>query len=203
MSVLLPLAALIFAAAITPGPNNYLILRAALAGGAAAAARAASGVIGGGVAMLLLAFAGVGQSAALGRCIGVVGGVWLAALALAQLRAAWRGDVSAESAAVAFGAWRMAAFQWLNPKAWVMVSSVAAAAATLPHDVSPVSPLVATIALFVATTSLCLMLWAAGGRAAAGWLREPRRRRAFEAAMGMLLFVSALSLALRAAGGAA
>ena len=198
MSQLLPLAALIFAAAITPGPNNYLVLRAALAGGACAAARAATGVVAGGVVMLLLALAGVGQSALLGRIVGTIGGLWLAALALMQLRAAWRGEMAADSAANVPGVWRMAAFQWLNPKAWVMVSSVAAGAAALPGEAA-----IATLALFVALTTVCLALWAAGGRAASNWLRDTRRRRLFDAAMGALLLVSALILALRAAGGAA
>ena len=96
----------------------------------------------------------------------------------------------------------MAAFQWLNPKAWVLVSSVAAAAATLPADAARFAP-AAALGLFVALSALCLACWAIAGRAASNWLRDTHRRRAFELAMGVVLLVSALSLALRAAGGAA
>jgi threonine/homoserine/homoserine lactone efflux protein len=69
---------LLFAATVTPGPNNLLMLRIGLEGGLHAALAPATGVVLGGVAMLLLTYAGV--AAAFARPPRSAG------------RAAWRGS---------------------------------------------------------------------------------------------------------------
>ena len=55
MQALIASATLVFAAAITPGPNNFLVLRIALENGVRAALPAIAGVVLGGLAMLALA----------------------------------------------------------------------------------------------------------------------------------------------------
>ncbi|HET9473144.1 MAG TPA: LysE family transporter, partial [Steroidobacteraceae bacterium] len=58
---LLPLAGVLVAAAITPGPNNFIVMEAGARGGLVSAGRATLGVILGSLLLLALILAGVGH----------------------------------------------------------------------------------------------------------------------------------------------
>src|SRR5688572_5799299 len=79
---LLPLAGVLVAAAITPGPNNFIVMGAGARGGLASAGRVALGVILGSVFLLALILAGVGRALAqfpqLGAVLSLAGGTYLA-----------------------------------------------------------------------------------------------------------------------------
>jgi len=86
-----------------------------------------------------------------------------------------------------FGA---AAFQWINPKAWLIAVGAAA------EYLSPQQPLIAQLAriflVFLAVGMPCLMVWALLGSGAGRLLRSPARLRAFNVAMAVLLVLSLL-----------
>src|SRR6266446_7815278 len=82
---------LLFAATVTPGPNNLLMLRIGLENGRHAALAPATGVVLGGVAMLLLTCAGLARAFAthpwLRAATAICGaGRWGTRLAQAALR---------------------------------------------------------------------------------------------------------------------
>ena len=191
-------AGLIFVAAITPGPNNLIVLAAAVRAGLAGAGPAILGVVAGSLALLVLAWAGAGalfdRAPAL-RIATLVAGV--AYLIWIGVRLAWpampkRGsDVRTAGRMPPATARGLALFQVLNPKSWVLVLTVTAAA----PDSSTLAGLGILAALFVAIPGLCLTAWACAGAALAGWLETPAIRRRFDCAMGALLIASAAMLA--------
>jgi threonine/homoserine/homoserine lactone efflux protein len=180
-----------FAAVVagTPGPSNSLL--------AAAGARAGFRR---GLPSLL------GQATGMGAMLFVValglGGVLLAhPLALQVLR--WGG-----AAMLCWIAWRiataphadqitnapagfvsMAAFQWINPKGWLVAA--AAIAAFLDRRSGGVLAQAAVLAILFMLVALPACLpWLAAGAALQRWLRAPRARRVVNAAMAVLLAAS-------------
>ena len=81
MDALIGVAGLVAVAAITPGPNNLVVMRTAAHSGFMGALPAIAGIVAGGLAMLLLVIAGVGVLFAaeprLYSLITVGGGVYL------------------------------------------------------------------------------------------------------------------------------
>lgn len=198
METAIATAGVIFAAAITPGPNNLIVLAAAVRAGFAGAGPAILGVVAGSVALLVLAWAGTGalfERAPVLRSAVLVAGV--AYLIWMGVRLAWPAMPKEGPGNRTAGrmppttARGLALFQVLNPKAWVLVLTVTAAA---PDD-GTLTGLGILAALFVAIPGLCLTVWAFAGAALAGWLETPAIRRRFDCAMGAVLIASAAMLA--------
>ena len=82
------------------------------------------------------------------------------------------------------------AFQWINPKAWLI--AVAAAGEYLLPNQSIVIQLARIFLIFLAVGMPCLMVWALLGSGAGRLLRSPARLRAFNIAMALLLVLSVL-----------
>lgn len=85
----------------------------------------------------------------------------------------------------------VAAFQLLNPKAWVLVTTAAAA-------MSGTGSVFLLAALMTLVTGLCLSLWAMAGAVLSRLLARPRARRWFDRAMGGLLAVCAIGIVTNA-----
>lgn len=79
-----------------------------------------------------------------------------------------------------------AAFQWVNPKAWTMALTAIALYAQGPGLV----PVVLVAGVFLCTNLPSIALWAATGSALSHWLQDPRRLRAFNISMALLLVAS-------------
>jgi threonine/homoserine/homoserine lactone efflux protein len=80
-----------------------------------------------------------------------------------------------------------AAFQWVNPKAWVMAVTAMAVYA------SPQSPFVSVVvvaAAFALVNLPCVSSWAGFGVALRGFLADPARLKWFNIAMGLSLVAS-------------
>ncbi|MHB8730235.1 MAG: LysE family translocator [bacterium] len=82
-----------------------------------------------------------------------------------------------------------AAFQWVNPKAW-LVSASAAGTFLTTRAGSPVVQAISLAALFVLAALPSCFPWLAFGAAVQRLLRTPRRLRAFNVTMGALLALS-------------
>ncbi len=192
---LLPLIGLLVASAITPGPNNFIVMEAGARGGLLAAGRVALGVMLGSV--LLLAFAVAGIDAVLARfsqlnlALGVLGGLYLAALGASLLLRANASAAAAPARTLPSSLLGVAAFQLANPKAWLLVGTAAA-------TVSGTGGTLQLGLLLVLVSGTCLSLWGIAGAVAARLLARPSFRLWFDRSMGALLATSALSIVAEA-----
>ena len=194
MHGLLACAGLLLAAAITPGPNNLVVLREAGRSGLPGAAAAIAGIVLGGLALLTLTVAGAGavlaSHAMLRQALGAGGAAYMAWLGL-RLLGSLRRDAKpvGDQVALPAGMLGLFGFQFLNPKGWAMVLTVVAASAT-----TDLSGYLQLALLFALVPLACLSLWAMAGRLLGVHLTRPRSRRRIDAAMGVLLLGSALLL---------
>ena len=190
MQDLLAPTGLLLAAAITPGPNNLVVLRIASRAGVRGALPAIAGIVAGGLVLLAVAARGVGRLVALHPAwrawMGLGGALYLAWLGACLLAAGLRGvDTGTSSKALPTGVSGLICFQLLNPKAWVMALTVVAA-----WPAPGLRAYLPLACLFTAVPGACLLLWSACGRLLARWLAHPAARRSVDAGMGVLLLAS-------------
>jgi threonine/homoserine/homoserine lactone efflux protein len=184
---LLALLAYAFVTSITPGPNNLMLLTSGVNFGFTRTIPHMLG-IGIGFVVLLLAV-GLGLGAvltafpALHTGLKIAGGAYLLYLAwkIAMSRSI-EGKGEAKSRPMTF--LEAAAFQWVNPKAWVM------AVTAMAVYTDPAAPLwsVFLIGLVFGIVNLpSVSTWAGFGMALRGFLADPTRLKWFNIAMGILL----------------
>ena len=186
----LPLLTYVATMSVTPGPNNLML--------------AASGV-NFGFRRTLPHMLGI--SIGHGMQVAIVGGllawvmVWLDSVRLELVLAgcsylmwlAWRqaraGQPGGSAKAQPLGFIGAALFQWVNPKAWMMVLN--AAILFLPRGGGWSAAL--SLALMCALINLpCIALWAMAGDRLRARLSEPRALRVFNYTMALLLALTAL-----------
>jgi len=83
-------------------------------------------------------------------------------------------------------------FQWVNPKAWVMVLAAAGAHAGLAPDHLVRTAIV--VAVFAAATPVACALWVGLGEALHRLLSGPRAGHIFSLLMAVLLTATAVSI---------
>lgn len=195
---LLALLTLAVVGSFTPGPNNTIAtvtganhgLRAAVPHMIGVPLGFGSMLVAGGLGVAALLLAQPWLAAAI-RWIGVGYLLWIA----------WRiGSASAAAApsgerglAKPLTLWQSAAFQYANPKAWMLA---AATAGTFMATDATLARTALIVAIFGAAAVASLLLWAWAGAALRGWLAVGRRLDAFNRAMGALLAATALWMAL-------
>lgn len=186
----LPLLTYVVTMSVTPGPNNLMLAASGVNFGLRRTLPHLLGVsIGHGVQVLIVAGALTWVMAwleALRLPLVFAGCAYLLWLALRQARA---GAPGAGGAARPLGFLGAAAFQWVNPKAWMMVFNVAIL--FLPRDGGWPAALV--LALLCALVNLpCIALWAVAGDRLRRWMKQPRVLQAFNLTMAALLALTAL-----------
>ncbi|WP_426753473.1 LysE family translocator [Myxococcus sp. Y35] len=190
-------AGLLTVAALTPGPNNLVVMQAGARSGWRGALPEILGAVLGGLGLLAVVMLGgtalfellpaARTALAVGGCLYLL---WLGAgLVLGSLRPA-RPEAAVGPTALPAGVAPLLGFQFLNPKSWVMVLTAVSAV----QVGSTGAALAWLAALFVLIPSVCLVLWAALGALLSGALRRARVRAWFDRAMGLLLVASALLL---------
>ena len=178
------------AAAGTPGPSNVLLTATGANVGVLRGLPCLLGVtIGMGVMMFVVAF-GLGSvvlaNPAVLRALNWIGAAFLLWLAW-KIATAGRGDGAAGRKPVGFiGA---AAFQWINPKSWLVCASAAGAYLHAQAGSALAQALVFGL-LFILASLPCCFVWLAFGATAQRFLRTERARRTFNIAMGVLLAAS-------------
>ena len=192
MSTELWLAASLFAMAslITPGPNNTMVLSSGVNFGLRRTLPHLLGIAIGFSLMQVLV--GLGLHGVLGRYPQVlqglryVGGAYMLWLAwkLATSRSV-PGALPANARPLSF--WGAAAFQWVNPKAWVMCMT--AMTAYLPVDAT-VPQVLLLGGLFLVLGLPCVGSWAAFGSSMRQFLQDPLKLRIFNIAMALALVAS-------------
>ena len=190
------LAASLFAvvSSITPGPNNMMILASGVNFGFARSLRHLFGIsLGFGLMILLV---GLGLHTLLERFPLIYSAMrWVGAAYLLGL--AWRlanagpPSANAPSAPQPMGFIAAAAFQWVNPKAWVM--AVTAISTFLPAQAQPLH-IVSLTALFIALNLPCVATWGAFGSAMRRILQDPKRLRFFNVTMALALVASLIPM---------
>jgi len=180
------------AAAGTPGPSNALLTATGANVGVLRGLPCLFGVaIGMGLMMFLVAF-GLG-SVILHHPAVLEGVKWCGAAVLCWL--AWKiataGRSSATTAGPPVGFLGGAAFQWINPKSWLVCAS---AAATFLEDgaTSALAQSAAFGLTFVLASLPSCFPWLAFGAVLQRVLRTERARRVFNGVMGALLAASVL-----------
>jgi threonine/homoserine/homoserine lactone efflux protein len=194
-------AAVLFAlvTTITPGPNNTMLLASGVNFGLRRTVPHLLG-ISAGVAFLMLAV-GLGLAQAFARFPWLYTVLETASVAY-LLYLAWKIGTSS-SVQVREGERRpmrfheAVAFQWVNPKAWMMVLT----AATTIHLHASLSVNAAMMALvFIVIGLPCITMWAAFGMSLRRFLQRPRWLRAFNLTMAVLLVLSLYPIVEKLAG---
>ena len=179
-----------FVTSITPGPNNLMLMASGVNFGFR---RTIPHMLGIGVGFLtLLLGVGLGLGAALTAfpalhlALQVAGGVYLLYLAWRIASTRSLGD-GASASTRPMTLLEAAAFQWINPKAWVMALTGIAVYS------SPESPFLSVVLVSVAFAVVnlpCVSSWAAFGVALRSFLADATRLKWFNIAMGLALAAS-------------
>ena len=186
------LAATLFAlvSSITPGPNNAMLLASGVNFGFRRSLRHLAGVQVG--FWLLLVVTALGLHSALTHfpsfylVLRIAGASYLLWMAW-KLATASTGSAEAQSQSQPMGFWAAAAFQWINPKAWVM--TITCMSTYLAADASAADT-ATLIAMFVVVGLPCSFIWLAFGQTMRQWLQDPVRLRIFNVAMAVALVAS-------------
>src|SRR5688572_11683341 len=185
-------AMFVFAAvtAFTPGPNNIMVTASGVNFGFARTIPHLAGILIGFQVMLVACGAGLGALftayAPLQYALKIVGAAYMLWLAwkVANARPA---DDEPDSSARPLTFLQAAAFQWVNPKAWVIAISAIAIYVRPSHWLVDFAILLAVFGIF---TVLSTATWTGFGVALRGLLRNPRHARIFNAIMAVLLVAS-------------
>lgn len=188
--LLLALTVFVFVATITPGPNNVMVLASGANFGFVRSVPHMLGIACGIVVMVAAVGVGLGG---LFRAYPVLYDIlrWVGAAYLLYL--AWRiaragsPEVSGRRSDGPLGFFGAAAFQWVNPKAWVMV--LGAVTAYAPREDYFFNVMILA-AIFGAICIPCVAVWTAFGTALGRFLGSPLRVRIFNVTMAVLLVLS-------------
>jgi threonine/homoserine/homoserine lactone efflux protein len=185
---LIALTTLAVAGSFTPGPNNVIATVTGANHGLRAALPHILGVPFGFGTMLAAGSVGVAALLVahplLGQAIKWLGIGYLLVIAWMIMRA---GSIGERTLARPLTFWQSAAFQYANPKAWMLAAATAGTFMTSQPGVS----------VFALAAATSLVLWAWIGAALRHWLQCGRRLARFNLTMGVLLAATALWMALR------
>lgn len=186
------LAILLFAftATVTPGPNNVMIMASGLNYGVRRSLPHYFGICVGFPVMVVMVGMGIGtvfeRFPVVHEIIKIAGVAYL-------LYLSWR-IASASPVALEGGEgrpltfWQAVLFQWVNPKAWVMVTGAVAAFTSVSIGIY-VQVLQITSA-FALVAFPCVAMWMIFGLGLKKLLKNPLYQRAFNIAMAALLISS-------------
>ncbi len=186
----LPLMTYVATMSVTPGPNNIMLAASGVNFGFRRTLPHLLGVSVGNSVQVLIVASGLAWVMAwldaLRLPLVVVGCAYLLWLALRQARA---GQPGRGGRVEPLGFVAAALFQWVNPKAWMMVLNVAIL--FLPRDADWMTA--AGLALLCMSVNLpCITVWAVAGARLRTWLQQPAALRVFNYTMAALLAATAL-----------
>ena len=188
--LLLALVVFAFVTSITPGPNNFMLLASGVNFGFRRTIPHMLGIGGGFLSLLLGVGFGLGALLtaypSLHLALKLAGGAYLLYLAwrIAMSRSLSEKDGKAARPMTFLEA---AAFQWVNPKAWVMAVT---AMAVYSEPAAPFLSVLVVALAFALVNLPSVSTWAGFGMALRGFLADPVRLKWFNIAMGLALAVS-------------
>ncbi|MCD4514170.1 LysE family translocator [Brucella pseudogrignonensis] len=193
MSFEIFLALLVFAfvSSVTPGPNNLMLLASGVNFGFR---RTVPHMLGIGVGFFVLLLAvGFGLGALIETMpsfytsLKFAGGAYMLYLAWKIATSRSIGESKASDSGVPMTFFQAAAFQWVNPKAWVM--AITGIATYANHDNYYVAVLLVSAA-FAIVNLPSVSVWAGFGTLLRNWLADPTRLKWFNLTMALLLVLS-------------
>ncbi|HCI88439.1 MAG TPA: LysE family translocator [Gammaproteobacteria bacterium] len=180
------------ATCVTPGPNNTMIMTSGLNYGIQRSLPHYLGIILGFPAMVVAVGLGLAslfeQYAVLHLLLKVAGASYLTFLAW-KIASAPVSDLSVTEGKP-FTFLQAAAFQWVNPKAWVLAVGATAIYTVVGSDHSLQVLVIAII--FLVFGAPCIMLWLWFGASLKRLLQKPESVKYFNYAMATLLMLSLL-----------
>ena len=196
---LLALVTLAFVGSFTPGPNNMIATVTGANHGFRAALPHVFGVPFGFASMLIAGAVGVAALllanpliASLIKCAGIAYLLFIAW----QLARSHSTEAGVRDGPVMkpLSFWQSAAFQYANPKAWMLV---AATTGSFMASNATITSIAIIVSVFSIAAIGSVVTWAWAGAALRSWLAVGSRMRIFNVAMGVLLAVTALWLAMQ------
>ncbi|MCQ4270051.1 LysE family translocator [Pseudomonas kuykendallii] len=188
--LLVALIAFAFVTSVTPGPNNMMLLASGVNFGVRRTLPHMLGISLGFMLLVIAVGLGLGQLfervPLLFTALRYLGAAYM-------LYLAWRiaGSAAPQTRADARGKpftfLQAAAFQWVNPKAWIM--AIGAITTYAPQENFIINVLLIA-ALFALINCPSVGLWTVAGSLLRRWLERPRILRVFNVGMALLLVAS-------------
>ena len=195
------IAVLIFSTvmAFTPGPNNAMLASSGSRFGLARTLPHAAGVTLGFPVMIFLVGLGLASillaSPLLQLAMKSVSCAYLLWMAFQIARSSTAKENSGRDKPLSF--LQAAAFQWINPKAWLMAVGAISAYTTASGRLYLEVGIIAAVSLVVSIFST--LTWAAFGAGIRRWLRSPAALRCFNIAMALSLVASMVPIMIEIA----
>lgn len=187
-SLFLSVAVFSFVTSVTPGPNNTFLLSSGANFGLRKSIPYLNGIMAGLTGMMIALGAGLGviftTLPLVYQVLKWVGFAYIVRLAFLIVRSTSKSE-TAEAEYIGF--WKATTFQFVNPKAWVVVASFMA---TMVPVGSGLAATTFICLLFLVFTYPGALLWAVAGQVLKEWLSKPSRRRVFNIAAAILLVLS-------------
>lgn len=199
VQTIISLTVFAFVSAVTPGPNNLMLMASGTNFGFVRTGPHMLGVILGFTLMVLLV--GLGLGAVFAALPGAML-VLKVASTLYLLYLAWRiavsppprlDDMESEGRPLSF--LQASAFQWVNPKGWTM--ALTAAAVYVPAQSRVVGAVMVAL-VFLVVNVPAATIWAAAGVQLRRLLHRPKAYRAFNVTAALLLVLSLYPVLTRA-----
>ena len=182
----LPYATYSFVMSITPGPNNVMLTASGANFGFRRTVPHLLGISTGCAVQLIAVYAGLGalftRWPVLQTVLQWAGAAYLLWLGWKLVRS---GEVAEGHAPQPISFLQAAAFQFVNPKAWVM--SLSAVALFLPGGMNTLAASTYLISMMVIINMPCIAVWALFGTALRGLLKRRPARLAFNVSMAVAL----------------
>ena len=192
--MLVSVAIFSFVTAVSPGPNNTFLLSSGANFGLRKSLPYLSGIMVGLIGMMTAMATGLGiiftTLPLLYQILKWVGFAYIVWLAYLIIRSTSKSETGQ---AQYIGFWKATTFQFVNPKAWVVIGSFMATMVPVGSG-------------FLASAFVCLvflvftypgaLLWAVAGQVLKDWLSKPSRRKIFNIASAILLVLSMLPVVL-------
>ncbi|MFM6978348.1 MAG: LysE family translocator [Micrococcales bacterium] len=190
LSLLLSAALFSFVTSVTPGPNNTFLLSSGVNFGLKKSLPYLMGIMAGLCGMMLAIGLGLGvvftTFPVIYQVLKYIGFAYILYLAYLIIRSTSKSE-SAEAKYIGF--WRSTSFQFVNPKAWIVLASYMA---TFVPVEAGVFVALGICAVFLIATFAGALIWAVSGQLLRNWLSQPTRRRIFNITSAILLVLSML-----------
>jgi threonine/homoserine/homoserine lactone efflux protein len=187
-SLLVSVAIFSFVTSVSPGPNNTFLLSSGANFGLKKSLPYLNGIMVGLTGMMVALGAGLGvvftTLPVVYQILKWVGFAYIVYLATLIVRSTSKSDTG-EAQYIGFV--KATTFQFVNPKAWVVVGSFMAT--MVPVDAG-LGATIFVCLLFLVFTYPGAFLWAVAGQVLKEWLSNPLRRRIFNIVSAVLLVLS-------------
>lgn len=188
ISLLISVAVFSFVTAVSPGPNNTFLLSSGANFGLKKSLPYLNGIMVGLSGMMIALGAGLGviftTMPLVYQVLKWVGFAYIVYLATLIVRSTSKSETGEP---VYIGFVKATTFQFVNPKAWVVVASFMAT--MVPVDAG-ISATIFICLFFLVFTYPGALLWAVAGQVLKDWLSNPVRRRIFNIVSAVLLVLS-------------